>query len=115
MQKPIEIILLSQADKYWKTLDEQVKKKFLMAFFKMKNGFKGDWFEKMTGTDDIWEFRVSDGVKWYRILSFWDKTGETETLVVCTNGFDKKSNKTPTSEIEKAEIIKLEYFKQKKS
>jgi len=36
------------------------------------------------------------------------------TLVVVTHGLIKKTNKTPLSEIQKAEQIKREYFDEKK-
>lgn len=48
--------------------------------------------------------------KFYRLFSFWDSRGETHTLIVCTHGILKKTNKTPKSEIEKALIIKENYF-----
>ena len=37
-----------------------------------------------------------------------------ETLVVATHGFIKKTQKTPKSEIEKAEKIREQYFKEKR-
>jgi phage-related protein len=48
--------------------------------------------------------------KQIRLLAFWDKTEKKETLVVATHGFIKKSQKTPKSEIEKAEKIRKQYF-----
>ncbi|MEA1878519.1 MAG: type II toxin-antitoxin system RelE/ParE family toxin [Bacteroidota bacterium] len=48
-----------------------------------------------------------------RLLAFWDKTENTETLVVASHGFIKKTQKTPKSEIEKAEKIRRQYFKEK--
>ena len=47
------------------------------------------------------------------MLAFWDRKGEIETLIVATHGFLKKTNKTPISEIKKAESIKDKYFKKK--
>jgi len=37
----------------------------------------------------------------------------TKGLVLATHGFIKKTDKVPKSEIDKAEQIRLEYFKQK--
>ncbi|MCF6356312.1 MAG: type II toxin-antitoxin system RelE/ParE family toxin [Draconibacterium sp.] len=48
------------------------------------------------------------------MLSFWDKTDKTETLVVATHGIIKKTDKIPKSEIEKAKAIMKKYFEQKK-
>ena len=51
--------------------------------------------------------------KQIRLLAFWDKTEKEETLVVATHGFIKKTQKTPKSDIEKAEKIRKQYFKEK--
>ncbi|MFN8330604.1 MAG: type II toxin-antitoxin system RelE/ParE family toxin [Saprospiraceae bacterium] len=48
----------------------------------------------------------------YRLFTFWDKN--QNRVVVATHGIIKKSNKTPKKEIEKAEIIRNEYFKSTK-
>ena len=45
----------------------------------------------------------------FRIFSFFDEG----SLVVAINGFQKKTEKTPKNELEKAEKIKQEYFKEK--
>jgi phage-related protein len=50
----------------------------------------------------------------YRQQAFWDKTEKTETLVLATHGFAKKTQKIPQKEIDKAESIRQEYFKRKK-
>ena len=63
------------------------------------------YFEHMTGTDGLFEVRVEVGSNIFRIFSFFDKGN----LVVLGNGFQKKSQKTPKTEIEKALKIKTEY------
>lgn len=67
-------------------------------------------FKKLENTD-IWEFRTLYNGNCYRLLSFWDT--ETEALVIATHGFQKKTQKTPRKEIEKAEAIRKEYFDNK--
>ena len=62
---------------------------------------------------DIWEFRTLFNKKKYRVLAFWDKSDRKETLVVGTNGFIKKTKKTPKKEIEKAKRIMRLYFEKK--
>jgi hypothetical protein len=59
------------------------------------------------------EYRTKFLTKQIRLFAFWDKTEKTETLVVATHGFIKKTQKTPKSEIEKAEKIREQYFKEK--
>lgn len=48
-----------------------------------------------------------------RLLAFWDKTDNKETLVIATHGFVKKVDKVPSNEIERAERIRDKYFKNK--
>lgn len=43
--------------------------------------------------NDIWEFRIQYNKAQYRLLSFWDKTDKSSTLVITTHGFIKKENK----------------------
>jgi phage-related protein len=57
------------------------------------------YFKKLVGTKDIWEVRIDSGRNTFRILGFIDDG----SFVVLTNGFAKKSQKVPSSEIELAE------------
>jgi len=50
----------------------------------------------------------------YRFFAFWDKTGQTETVVISIHGLIKKTDKTPSGEIEKAERIRKLYFERNK-
>ena len=65
------------------------------------------YFKKLVNTDDIWEVRVQFGNDIYRLLGFFDEG----KVVLLTNGFIKKTQKTPKSEIKLAEQRKLEYRK----
>ena len=40
----------------------------------------------------------------------FDKTDKTDTLVISTHGIEKKTQKTPKKEIEKAENLRKQYF-----
>jgi len=70
-------------------------------------------FKKLN--DDIWEFRTKFNGMAYRLLAFWDKREEEQTLVIATHGVNKKTQKTPRKDIKKAEEIKKQYlnYKQK--
>ena len=111
MEKPIEIIFLSEAEKFVENIENSARKKLFHSIRKTKQRFFGEWFEKLKGSDDIFEFRIKDSSKFYRLFAFWDRSGKEETLIVCTHGLIKKSNKTPKKEIKKAEEIKFKYFK----
>jgi phage-related protein len=65
----------------------------------------------MPGTNDLYEFKVDNNGKFYRLFSFWDSRDGKQTLIVCTHGLIEKTNKTPKPEIQKAEDIKVRYFK----
>ncbi len=111
MVKPIEVILLPEADKFVEEIEVSARKKLFYAIRKTKMRVYGDWFEKLKSSKDIFEFRVKDSNKFFRLFAFWDSTGDAETLIVCTHGLIKKTNKTPKQDIEKAEMIKGKYFK----
>ncbi len=67
------------------------------------------FLKHLKGTTGIYEIRVEVGSDIFRIFSFFDK-GQ---LVILVNGFQKKSNKTPKNEIEKAEKLRKQYFDEK--
>ena len=60
--------------------------------------------------EGIYEIRVSSGNNIFRIFCFFDE-GQ---LVIVLNGFQKKTQKTPTEEIDKAKKLKKKYYESKK-
>ena len=69
-------------------------------------------FKKLANTE-IWEFRTLYKKTVYRLFAFWDR--DEETLIIATHGIIKKTLKTPSKEIAKAEAIRKAYFDNKKS
>ncbi len=65
-----------------------------------------NYLKKLVNTDDIWEIRVDVGRNTYRLLGFF----HGEELIVLTNSFQKKSQKTPQGEIRLAEKRKADYL-----
>jgi phage-related protein len=63
------------------------------------------YFKKLVNTEDIWEVRVKNGSNIFRILGFFEASN-----FIATNGFCKKSQKTPLKEIGLAEKRKFEYI-----
>ncbi|NLO70722.1 MAG: hypothetical protein GX102_07265 [Porphyromonadaceae bacterium] len=61
----------------------------------------------------MWEFRTKYAGLQIRLLAFWDKSDNKQTLVVATHGFVKKVDKVPINEIERAEQIIDKYFHNK--
>ncbi len=64
------------------------------------------YFKKLVGTEEIWEIRAQFGGNSYRLLGFFDGA----KLIILTNGFSKKDQKTPVREIELAEQRRIEYL-----
>lgn len=63
--------------------------------------------------NDIWEFRTKYAGLQIRLLAFWDKTDNKETLVLATHGFIKKVDKVPANEIDRAVRLREKYFENK--
>ena len=63
------------------------------------------YLKHIENTDGLYEIRVQHGSDIFRIFCFFDQ-GQ---LVVLANGFQKKTQKTPKKEIEKATKIKAAY------
>ena len=83
----------------------QAKIEWTLNLIKVTPKVPEKFFKHMQGTKGLYEIRVDVGSNIYRIFSFFDKGN----LVVLGNGFQKKSQKTPKQEIEKALKIMEEY------
>jgi phage-related protein len=68
------------------------------------------YLKHIESTDGLFEIRVQQGSDIFRIFCFFDQ-GQ---MVILMNGFQKKSQKTPKKEIDKALKIKEEYENSKK-
>lgn len=68
-----------------------------------------EYFKYMTGTEGLYEIRVQQGGDIFRIFCFFD----ADKMVVLANGFQKKTQKTPAAEMERAIRIKREYEQKK--
>lgn len=111
MKQKFEVILLGEVWDLLDTIDEKSKDKIFYNIDKSKYVSDPELFKKLD--DLIWEFRTKYNKIYYRLLAFWDKSGDTETLVVATHGIIKKTDKMPKAEIEKAKAIMKQYFEQK--
>ena len=67
------------------------------------------YLRKLVNTDDIWEVRVLFSGNIFRLLGFFE---ESSTLIL-TNGFIKKSQKTPADEIKVAEQRKQDFLERR--
>lgn len=79
---------------------KQVQKiTWVLELFEEMSVVPKQYFKKLKNTDDIWEIRITFSGDIFRILGFF----ESNNNFVLTNGFIKKSQKTPQSEINLAE------------
>lgn len=100
---------------YWdffNTLAEKVKDKidYVLFLVNVADRIPKKFFKQLTGYDGLFEIRIEFESNIYRIFCCFDEGN----LVVLFNGFQKKTQKTPKNEIEKAMRIKEEYFEFKK-
>jgi hypothetical protein len=86
-----ETIFLEEADNFLQTLDKKSQQKVMFNVRVAEQTNDPGLFKKLN--DNIWEFRTKFSKQQIRILAFWDKTNNVETLVLATNGFIKKLQK----------------------
>lgn len=107
----IQVMLMDEALAFIKSLPIKVQEKVTYNYQKIEQGIMDkELFKKLDDTN-IWELRTLFNGNCYRLFSFWDT--ETSTLVIATHGIVKKTQKTPTKEIAKAEEIRRQYFELK--
>jgi phage-related protein len=102
---------LEEADAFIAKLDQKSASKVFYNIDVSEQTNDPKLFKKLNS--NIWEFRTKYLGNQIRLLAFWDKTDNTETLVLATHGFVKKDGKVPQSEIDRAERIRTKYFEQK--
>ena len=110
MQK-FQTRFLEEAEKFISELDAKTAKKIFYNIDLAEQTNDPKLFKKLQ--NDIWEFRTIFAGLQIRLLAFWDKSDNTDTLVFATHGFIKKVDKVPKNEIERAVRIKVQYFENK--
>ena len=106
-----ETKFLDEADEFIAKLDQKTARKIIYNIDLAEQTNDPRLFKKLQ--NDIWEFRAKYAGLQIRLLAFWDKTDNKETLVIATHGFVKKVDKVPSNEIERAERIREKYFNNK--
>ncbi|MEQ8478917.1 MAG: type II toxin-antitoxin system RelE/ParE family toxin [Fulvivirga sp.] len=102
---------LEEANKFMAGLDAKTVKKILYNIDLAEQTNDPRLFKKLK--NEIWEFRTKYSGLQIRLLAFWDKTDNKETLVIATHGFIKKVDKVPGREIDRALNLKDKYFDNK--
>jgi phage-related protein len=95
-----------------KSLDAKVKSKvqYVLELVKQVERVPVKFLAMMSGYEGLYEVRIEYQSNIYRTFCCFDEG----RLVVLFNGFQKKTQKTPKEEIEKALKIKQEYENRRK-
>ena len=86
------------------------KFKFTLELIKQVEHIPKKFFRPLNGYDGLFEIRIEYQSNAYRIFCCFDEG----KLIILFNAFQKKSQKTPKKEIEKAVRLKADYFEFKK-
>ena len=111
MKKNFDVEFLEEAQSFLESLGVKERNKIYYNIRKAQCNNDNELFKKLN--DNIWEFRTLNNTKTYRLFAFWDRSKKNDTLVISTHGILKKTKKTPTKKIEKAENNREEYLKYK--
>ena len=89
----------------------QEKIEYVFKIIRTVQNVPNKFINHITGTDGLYEIRIEFESNIYRIFCCFDKGN----LVILFNGFHKKTQKTPKSEIDLAMKLKNKYFNSKKN
>lgn len=84
----------------------QEKIEYVLRIVRQVERVSKKFFDHMEGTNGLYEIRIEVDSNIFRIFCCFDEGN----IVILFNGFQKKTQKTPKTEIEKAERLKQEYF-----
>ena len=97
---------------FYISLDSTIQEKIEYVFkvIRTMGRIPQKFLTHIEGTDGLYEIRIKESHHIYRVFCCFD----AGRIVILFNGFQKKSQKTPRKEIDKALQIKQDYFKNKK-
>ena len=104
---------------FYQELELKVREKigFLLTILREQHNIPQKYVKHISGSDGIYELRLSIAQNEYRILFFFEEGSLIEggKIVVLGNGFVKKSSKDYVKSVQKAEEIKAKYLDDLKS
>ena len=106
-----ETLFFEEANEFISGLDLKTSRKIFYNIDLAEQTNDPKLFKKIK--NDIWELRTKYAGFQIRLLAFWDKTDNKETLVIATHGFIKKVDKVPANEIDRANRLRDKYFESK--
>lgn len=101
--KPVQEFLDSLTDK------QAGKILWVLRLVKEYEKVPRQYFKELVNTDELWEIRIALSSNTFRLIGFFDG----KHLIILTNGFQKKTQKTPRKEIALAQKRKKIYLARK--
>lgn len=97
---------------FYNSQNDKVKKKlnWVIDVIRTQRVLSKQYLKHLEGTSGLYEIRVQSANDIFRVFYCFDKGH----LIVLFNGFQKKSQKTPRTEIERALRLMYEYYENKK-
>ena len=98
-------------NQFYKSLTGKVQRKitWTLTLIEELEKIPESYLKHIENTNGIYEIRVQATGNIYRIFCFFDN----DNLIIIGHGFQKKSQKLPAGEIERAKRIKREYYEEK--
>ena len=90
---------------FFNSLDEGIQNKILYVLLLLETQDRMPFKFMRLIEDGLYELRIEYESNIYRIFFCFDK----QNIVILFNGFQKKTQKTPQNELEKAKKLKKEY------
>mgnify|MGYP003488380858 FL=1 len=98
-------------EEFFATQNQKVRDKIIkiLSIIETIERVPVQYLKYIEGTNGLFEVRVQLGSNIFRIFCFFDGN----KFVVLLSGFQKKTQKTPSGEIERAVKLMNEYYKEK--
>lgn len=95
------------------SVDQKVQNKVfkIIEAIESLDRIPSSYIKHLTGTDGLYEARIKLGSNIWRVFCFFDGN----RFVILLNGFQKKSQKTPKQQINRALRLMKEYYNEKQS
>jgi len=100
-------LIMNRKIEFYKTENGRIPVKDFLDELSLNVVQKISWVLKLVSTDGLWECRIKFQGNIYRIICFF----HFGNLIVLTNGFQKKTQKTPANEIELATKYKNDFLR----
>ena len=107
------VVYANYFKEFRKTLSREALRKTyqILTYIMILEQVPEKYLKAINGTQGLFEIHIEEGGIIYRIFCCMDEG----SLVILFNGFQKKTQKTPPGEIERAKRIMNEYFSSKKT